>query len=445
LRRALTAGLLAFALTSCSEPEVSQILVRIEAEPGVVGMTESLEVEIDGGPNRTTFSDADTITFAGNDFPRTIALAPKGDDPSRYYRVVARARRQRIDNPLASTFAQAALIGTYIRGETRVVVLRIEDSCIDAGCEELEHCADADCQPPPLVTPQPLDGGAGDMSVPDMGAARCTSDADCEDAIDCTNDSCTLGRCTYETDASRCAAPANQCLRAICVVGVGCEEEARTGLCDDGEFCNVDDTCVDGVCMGSGDRCPGLTCDEDADACVGCDGDEDCTNGEVCSSTVCTCPSSDETCGNGVDDDCDGDVDCADFDCVGESCGANGVECTVDGRCDCPQSTPEMLCMNGMDDDCDGQADCLDEDCDGATCMSGRICIDRSCQDEPEFDAGVMDVDLGSPMDPDLGGPDFGTDFGVPTDPDLGGPDFGTDFGVPGPEDMFMSTGLDPF
>ncbi len=49
-----------------------------------------------------------------------------------------------------------------------------------------------------------------------------------------------------------------------------------------------------------------------------------------------------EICNNGIDDDGDGDIDCADSECAG-----SGVE----------------ICGDGIDNDCDGLADCFDTDC----------------------------------------------------------------------------------
>lgn len=429
---------LALGVMSCSEPEVSQILVRIEADPGVVAMTQSLTVFVDGGPNSDVLTRVQTITLGGNSYPREIALAPRNDDPTRYYRVVARAQRTPVADPTDTTFAQAALLGTYIRGETRVVVLRIEDSCIDVPCGETQHCTGAACVPPPDVTPSPLDGGLMDMSMSDLGpSTSCTTDGDCDDDIGCTVDSCTLGRCVNATDDSACPAPSNQCLRSVCVAGSGCAEEPRSGSCDNGQYCDGNDSCVGGVCTGAGDPCEGMTvCDEGLDACTGCTGPEDCTDGRVCTGGTCTClTGSVEMCGVDGDEDCNGLADCADPECDRVSCDTNGFVCIIEDRsCDCPSSGPETLCGNGVDDDCDGSMDCMDEDCDGASCMSGRICIARSCQ-EPPLDGGVME--------PDLGVPDFGTDLGGAMPLDLGGPDFGMDSGGPTIVDMSMSVPVD--
>ena len=63
-----------------------------------------------------------------------------------------------------------------------------------------------------------------------------------------------------------------------------------------------------------------------------CDGLDNNCDGDV--DEGCDC--SEETC-NGADDDCDGQTDCADSNCIGASCGANGMECNGSG-CACSGS-----------------------------------------------------------------------------------------------------------
>lgn len=55
-------------------------------------------------------------------------------------------------------------------------------------------------------------------------------------------------------------------------------------------------------------------------------------------------------------------------------CGGNcsGDEVCVNGECCLPQQSNESYCDNGVDDDCDGQADCADTDCDGQACDDGN-------------------------------------------------------------------------
>lgn len=98
-------------------------------------------------------------------------------------------------------------------------------------------------------------------------------------------------------------------------------------------------------------------------------------------------------CGNGIDDDGDGSVDCADSGCavlpmctapVPENTSArcsNGIDDDQDGNIDCQDSectafpictpTPPVpentnaRCSNGLDDDQDGATDCVDSGCAG--------------------------------------------------------------------------------
>ncbi|MCP3105447.1 hypothetical protein LZ198_41960 [Myxococcus sp. K15C18031901] len=108
-----------------------------------------------------------------------------------------------------------------------------------------------------------------------------------------------------------------------------------------------------------------------------------CKDGvSVCASdlsTVCVgdVKPSVERC-NQVDDDCDGQVD-EDFDLQSDNfnCGACGVKCTaqqncVEGHC---QKRSELDCGNGIDDNLDGQTDCADrDDCDNQSCGAGCVC-----------------------------------------------------------------------
>jgi hypothetical protein len=77
--------------------------------------------------------------------------------------------------------------------------------------------------------------------------------------------------------------------------------------------------------------------------------------------------SPDEDCGTAGDEDFDGVADCADPDCEGDFCGANGERCTIVGTCECNDGPTEARCNDGWDDDCDGLVDCADPDCDGDT------------------------------------------------------------------------------
>jgi hypothetical protein len=107
--------------------------------------------------------------------------------------------------------------------------------------------------------------------------------------------------------------------------------------------------------------------DNDGDGAIDC-ADSDCAGTPGCVSEVCT---------DGVDNDGDGRVDCADSDCavdpacVGEIC-TNGIDDDGDGLVDCADTECSLLpacsgenCFDNIDNDGDGDVDCFDSDCTG--------------------------------------------------------------------------------
>ncbi|MEQ1567228.1 MAG: putative metal-binding motif-containing protein [Myxococcota bacterium] len=143
---------------------------------------------------------------------------------------------------------------------------------------------------------------------------------------------------------------------------------------------------------------------------VGCSG-EDKTPPEICKNTL--------------DDDADGDADCADSDCAfvcGEICD-DGLDNDGDGDADCADlgctgQCPEV-CDDGLDNDGDGVTDCLDvgdcasscpETCDDAVDNDGdgsTDCVDPDC-------ASTCDADQDTYLTVALGGDDCDdTDPGI--------------------------------
>ncbi len=85
-----------------------------------------------------------------------------------------------------------------------------------------------------------------------------------------------------------------------------------------------------------------------------------------------------EQCGNGIDDDRDGLVDCFDGDCLKQDCNF-GRRCTSIGVCEVPKT--EQLCNDGIDDDKDGLIDCADDDCKNKSCADTNACtFAETCQ-----------------------------------------------------------------
>jgi hypothetical protein len=102
-------------------------------------------------------------------------------------------------------------------------------------------------------------------------------------------------------------------------------------------------------------------------------------------------------CGDGIDNDFDGNVDCSDPDCL------SAPECA--GLAD-----SEFNCVDGVDNDGNGAVDCADE-----ACVRSPI-----CRAAPDADAGADGSDAGS-MPTDDAGTMPETDAGAPPAPDAGG------------------------
>ena len=146
--------------------------------------------------------------------------------------------------------------------------------------------------------------------------------------------------------------------------------------------------------------CPAEVCDDgldnDCDGLLDC-GDDSCgtsdlcCTGEICGDGVsndcddlvdywdlgeCSCTA--ELCADGLDNDSDGLIDCADTtECPdGSGCNVWGSMCSAT-MCVCPTGATEADCTDTVDNDCDGDTDCDDTDCGGtAACPTTESCSD---------------------------------------------------------------------
>jgi hypothetical protein len=119
--------------------------------------------------------------------------------------------------------------------------------------------------------------------------------------------------------------------------------------CTTNQDCNDENACTTDVCGQDG------SCQITAiQGCVPCTTAADCNDQNSCTTDTCeagacahetleNCPT--EVCDDGIDNDGDGDIDCADSDC------ANNPICDVE------------ICGNCLDDDGDGKVDFEDDDC----------------------------------------------------------------------------------
>jgi hypothetical protein len=136
----------------------------------------------------------------------------------------------------------------------------------------------------------------------------------------------------------------------------------------------------------TGDRLCGNGLDDDGDGFIDCD-DYHC----LYNPAVTVCPTvtenTDALCTNGMDDDGNGFADCRDYSCSRNPwVGACGVTETTDERC-----------SNGLDDDGNGFTDCADNSCGRNALVS--VCARQEagfCLDRVDNDGDGM-IDCGDP------------------------------------------------
>ncbi len=276
-------------------------------------------------------------------------------------RIDADARLGCTDGPLSLT---ATALGTNVVATSGTAVLDVDrsptaeicdgidnncDGRIDEGgdalcddklaCNGHETCAGtAGCQP---GTPPNCDDGnpctndscvdpGGCVHTPAAGCPGCQSPADCNDNNACTTDVCDAGTC-----------------RNVAITG--CVPCTTPDQCTDADPC-TDDACTGGMCTHTAragcTRCTSAGQCDDKNQCT-----TDTCNAEVCSNVPipgCTiCTPTPENCSDGIDNDCDGLVDCADPDCAGTPA------CIP----------PPEICGNCIDDNHNGLVDAQDPAC----------------------------------------------------------------------------------
>jgi hypothetical protein len=229
----------------------------------------------------------------------------------------------------------------------------------------------AGCGTPPDAG---VDGGT------DAGLDACSAtgpDTDCDgvdDDCDGVADdgyvpqstACGIGACV-RSGVTSCS---NGTVQDSCIPGTaGSGDATCNGLdddCDgtaDEDFVSQSSTCGAGACAASG-----------VTSCLSGNVVDSCTPG--------TPGATDDTC-NGVDEDCSGiaddDYQTGTTSCVVDGCQATGTRTCVDGNVvdDCmtsPQCVAEVACNDGVDNDNDGDTDCADANCAGSGCSPTEIC-----------------------------------------------------------------------
>ena len=163
-------------------------------------------------------------------------------------------------------------------------------------------CTDGVCENPPTV-------------------GCCTSDAQCDDGVACTDDSCKTSKCFHSKENNLC-----------CV---------QPGDCNDNDPC-TDDVCAANACINAVKDTPECGCIAD----LLCDDNNPCTS-DQCASLSCQYAPVDGA------DCCVSDADCDDgntktFDQCQESlCWSGPASCSTDMQCTSPSACLSGTCVGG--------------------------------------------------------------------------------------------------
>jgi len=174
---------------------------------------------------------------------------------------------------------------------------------------------------------------------------------------------CRAGACTVRLES--------QCFDGFDDDGNG-KTDCEDPSCD-GRSCGA--ACICSGLKRSEDLCSDQM-DNEMDGLTDCL-DPDCV-GKACA-LGCSCVADggqiEVDCTDGVDNDLDGKKDCLDTDCVNQFCTPPDIyfQCTADKFCKCNggvqiAETGSVRCRDGVDNDCDGQKDCQELTCDGQSC-----------------------------------------------------------------------------
>lgn len=327
--------------------------------------------------------------------------------------------------------------------------------CVNNACIVVDAAAGTACQPAnSCVLGAFCDSGANCVGTWDGAECTCGTDADCDDGLACTNDTCdtATGRCDSAVVAGACkladacafagqAHPSDACLScqpqdsdtawsaAACDDGDICTADMcnpATGDCESvvtAGCCNVDADCLS-VLVGPCDTatCVEGTCQVAVDPAKEsqlCDDENACTVGERCTSGSCsggvpkTCPDPEVACTVAVCDAATGEcametapvgMGCDDGDpctvadgCTGSGCLGQAKDCSVFGN-DCSTSA-----CDGVTGECVTTVNvgslCNDSD----ECTTPDVCLSSgACQGLPDVEKDGCTCDTDADCDDQL-------------------------------------------
>ncbi len=266
-----------------------------------------------------------------------------------------------------------------------------DELCTSAGCLPGQPCVeDSDCVDDTFCN-------GNEHCDPEFGC-QAGSEPDCDDGVDCTADTCDLTR--------------DDCLHAP--VDEVCTDET---FCNGAELCHVTEGCGPGEAPDCDDEldCTDDECSIELDVCVNTSVDRDgdgelaeACGGSDCDDTTETIAEGAEEVCDGVDNDCDDEVDEDVADCCTpeeeRACGTEVGLCEF-GTQTCSDDREWMGCEGGVtavDEVCDGvDNDCDDETDEGlgtTTCGVGPClhtvdnCVDGEEQVCDPFDGAIEEV-----------------------------------------------------
>ncbi|MEO2136806.1 MAG: hypothetical protein ABGY28_05030, partial [bacterium] len=251
---------------------------------------------------------------------------------------------------------------------------------------EYEQCDDGDADNSDDCTERCEDARCGDGHTQQFDGYYEECDDGNGENLDACNNSCKIPECIPSaSNDSDCDGIDDDCDGSVdedfegqpTSCGIG--ECAATGstYCENGSVknsCTVGQSSVDdSTCNGLDDDCDGSTDEDYASESTSCgvgacaaSGSTSCEAGVVADSCTAGSAAADDLTCDGVDDDCNGQVDDGfageETRCGVGACESAGLEACVDGsvRTGCEPRNPESSSDNtcdGIDDDCDGVAD----------------------------------------------------------------------------------------
>jgi len=148
------------------------------------------------------------------------------------------------------------------------------EDCYDGVfCNGRELCTDGICQPPTGIDPCPQDYVCDKRKDQCFSFVFCNTDKDCDDGLYCNGQEiCFHARSNVEgkiVPVANCRDGSEPCPPGFCDEDnnacLDCLDDAD---CNDGLFCNGEESCVNGSCQPGMDPCPGQVCDEESDQCL---------------------------------------------------------------------------------------------------------------------------------------------------------------------------------